>query len=1272
MEFLDNVKNLGGFKFENLTDIFKNFKDTVIDYFMNFEGFDALKNALSTMWSDVKARLAEYGIDLDGWKQKITEFFGTITETLSGFKLPASVDEIPQFFGGLKEVFSGLFEDFDLGESFKNIFGETAEAVELSGDLSGDLDETDKNTQTFKEKLTKIFETIGSIAKVIAENAKPIIIGVIAIKSILTGFSLISSVIRLIKSIAKDKEGSALMKKGFGILLMAAALAVLVKAVKSLSELDFVSLAKGIGGLVIIGVVLGALIKVAGTAQSSALPLFGVAAVILAISLSLAGLSFIKRTKLEHVKSILIDVIEWASILAKASGQLSSGLSGGTAMIGLALTIAAIGASLAGLTFVDQDNLDHVKEVLIDVMEWASILAGDVGALKPAWESLLAMAGIIAVAGGVILALSFIPISEDLIKKVDMLSEVILSLSAAAALIGLVGYLGGAASMTSGLAALGEMAGVFTVLTGFMAAVDEFTKFITEKINGEGKGIGLEDMWETWLEPMFDLLDKLGAAIGRVIGNILGGLLGGTLEGAASALPSIGEFLVAFADVITGLPEEGSVDFGMLNKLIDEIGKVSWEGLKIGVENAIAQGLTGMNTADNFAQALGGVIGCINVWNEKLGGKNGEGLKIAKLDRDAFDEMVLAVKDVSKAGFIGAIESFIGNVLSEGDDKTSVERFSEASQTLAEAIIYWNTAMESVETITVPKGIDAIITTIGEIQTRDLFNALIGMFVFDDMKDWDPVGDFQDNTIKLATALLYFKTFTEQLGDDYAIDSELVNQNIQALQDAFDEIDDGIWKALGESLASIFGADTSSQIEAFKTNATNLGEGLKNFADAIGEGLDTDTFAEITSAVKDLGEGISGISSISTAGFGDNFERVNSLFGAITTGFATLTGVNGEATIDVTKLTNISTAADLLSQGVDALSKVDLDAGDISDETIVSDFVSAIGEIKVAIESLSTMDTSGVDKLNAATESLSETNLSQLNADASSAGTDAMNSLGSSISDSSSGVTTAVGNVVSSAIDVMRNSRDSFGTQGRLSIDRFRRGMLDVQDSVNRAAETIANGAKSALGIAVGPAGENFAYGFAAGIQLRTYVAVEAARAMAQAAIDKIKQVTKEHSPSKVTEGLGMFFGGGFEIGIIKKTHDVASASADLGNAATDGLNNAINGISSVLTSDIDSNPVIRPVLDLSEIQNGAGLIGNMLNINEPIAVTGAMSDINYNTRYRSPNDDILSAINSLGKTLGNGGGDTYVVNGVTYDDGSNVSGAVRDLIRAANISKRV
>ena len=52
-------------------------------------------------------------------------------------------------------------------------------------------------------------------------------------------------------------------------------------------------------------------------------------------------------------------------------------------------------------------------------------------------------------------------------------------------------------------------------------------------------------------------------------------------------------------------------------------------------------------------------------------------------------------------------------------------------------------------------------------------------------------------------------------------------------------------------------------------------------------------------------------------------------------------------------------------------------------------------------------------------------------------------------------------------------------------------------------------------------------------------------------------------------------------------------------------------------------------------------------------------------------NEDVVAAINKLGKTLSGVKGDTYNVNGVTYDDGSAISDAVSELVRAARVERR-
>ena len=52
-------------------------------------------------------------------------------------------------------------------------------------------------------------------------------------------------------------------------------------------------------------------------------------------------------------------------------------------------------------------------------------------------------------------------------------------------------------------------------------------------------------------------------------------------------------------------------------------------------------------------------------------------------------------------------------------------------------------------------------------------------------------------------------------------------------------------------------------------------------------------------------------------------------------------------------------------------------------------------------------------------------------------------------------------------------------------------------------------------------------------------------------------------------------------------------------------------------------------------------------------------------------NSDIVSALKDLKDNLGNNG-PSYTINGITYDDGSNIVNAVETLVRAAKIERRI
>ena len=111
-----------------------------------------------------------------------------------------------------------------------------------------------------------------------------------------------------------------------------------------------------------------------------------------------------------------------------------------------------------------------------------------------------------------------------------------------------------------------------------------------------------------------------------------------------------------------------------------------------------------------------------------------------------------------------------------------------------------------------------------------------------------------------------------------------------------------------------------------------------------------------------------------------------------------------------------------------------------------------------------------------------------------------------------------------------------------------------------------------------------------------------------------------------------------------------------------------------MLDSEMNVNPTIRPVMDLSEVKNGAASINDMLNSTNSIGIGHANTiDRMMNSRVQNGSfTDVVSAVDRLRGALNDIGNTTYQVNGVTYDDGSNIARAVGDLTRAIRLEGRV
>ena len=133
----------------------------------------------------------------------------------------------------------------------------------------------------------------------------------------------------------------------------------------------------------------------------------------------------------------------------------------------------------------------------------------------------------------------------------------------------------------------------------------------------------------------------------------------------------------------------------------------------------------------------------------------------------------------------------------------------------------------------------------------------------------------------------------------------------------------------------------------------------------------------------------------------------------------------------------------------------------------------------------------------------------------------------------------------------------------------------------------------------------------------------------------------------------------------------VYRSGTKLATQSMDGMGKAMTQIGDVITNGIDSNPMIRPVVDLSNLQNGVGAINSMFNDTAIGNLGGISAGINRKIQNGS-NTRVIDAIKDLKRAINNMSGDTYSINGITYDDGSNISDAIQTLVQAARIERRV
>ena len=255
---------------------------------------------------------------------------------------------------------------------------------------------------------------------------------------------------------------------------------------------------------------------------------------------------------------------------------------------------------------------------------------------------------------------------------------------------------------------------------------------------------------------------------------------------------------------------------------------------------------------------------------------------------------------------------------------------------------------------------------------------------------------------------------------------------------------------------------------------------------------------------------------------------------------------------------------------------------------------------------------------------------------------------------------------------------DDMRKKAESAIKAFVEAIEDKLSDVSDAGESIAKETASAIenkANLFNAAAANLVKGFANGISSNTWRAEAKSRAMARAAAEAAEKELDEHSPSKVGYGIGDYFGIAFVNAISDNVSGAYDASSEMAKSARSGLGETIAKLGRTLDGDMDMQPTIRPVLDLSDVRSGASAISSMFGSGSSIGVlanVGSISSAMNRNGQNGGNEDVVSAIKELRSEVGKLKSESITINGLTYDDGSNLAEAVKDIIRAARIERRV
>jgi tape measure domain-containing protein len=989
--------------------------------------------------------------------------------------------------------------------------------------------------------------------------------------------------------------------------------------------------------------------------------------------------------------SLLLLSMSTAMVILKKADGLDTVTIGKMALMGLIVAELGIIMGLLSKWNLDSSISTAISlGILLNAMAAAMVILKFVSPNAIAGIGALAVMGLVVAELGVILSLMSYFNVEPSIQTAISLSILLTAMSAALVILGVVGLMGPAAFI--GVAALAVLiAGIGGLLIGIGALMDKFPQL------------------EAFLDKGIPVLEKIGYALGSFFGNIVGGFIGGM----ASGLPTIADQLSAFMEHLQPFIEGAkSVDAKTMEG-VKSLAQAILILTAADVLNGLTSWLTGGASLDAFGSQLPALGKSLAAFSASLEGFTEEDVNVIALSAEAIKKMAEAAKGIpNEGGWLGAI---VG--------ENSIAAFGEQ---LPKVGGYLNEFAKSLEGFTEDK-----VTTVGYAAeavaqmakaAQDIPNE--GGWLAKIVGD-NSISTFGSQLPQLGTNLSQFATNLGTFTPAQVLSISCAASAIKSMAQAASEIDgqaDWSKKLFGDNSLATFSAQMPTVGTYLNQFATNLG----TFTAA-----QVVTITCAVNAIKSMSEAASGIDGQAEWAkklFGDNsLATFGEQMASVGSSLAAFAKNIGE--FDSTKVATVGCAANAIKTMAQAASSIDGQAGwakklfgDNSIATFGKQMASVGTSLKNFAANLGSFDDQKVATINCAVNAiktiakLSGSNLKDLGKKLPDFG-DKLTGLATDLKTfctnmpGEKSIDTAVKNLqkVLDVIDEVTaanataakdftSSLKTLGSDGVISfvnalkssssISSAKNATIALMNAAIKGVESKKGALKSAFKDSISAsiesikekhtsfysAGSYLVSGFCSGISENTYKAEAKARAMAKAAAKAAEEALDINSPSKVFANIGSGVVEGFVKGIDDHQRDSLTSVNGMAKTATRGFSDAIRQVSDLLDGDMDIQPTIRPVLDLSEVRSGAGSINSILNSRRSVgalATAGVISTLMNERNQNGANYEVVSAIKDLRKDFDKLGTTSYNINGITYDDGSNLANAIATIVREARIERR-